>query len=84
MTTSPDSWTAEHFAQNLPAGPGQDDVPALLRHVADTLESYGQLDVQDLVLHGHHEITEHGAWPSVTVYFRRPLMKLVPPALDSD
>jgi hypothetical protein len=59
----------EHFSQANPAGPGQGDVPALLRRVADSIEALGQVDVQDLVM--HTEVTESGAWHSLTVYFDR-------------
>lgn len=79
MAEEPESWTAEHFALNNRAGPGQDDVPTLLRGVADALERFGRVEVHDLVLHSHYEITEHGAWPSITVYFTRPPVRLVRP-----
>jgi len=64
------SWTIEHFSQANPSGPGQADVPALLRRVADSIEALGEVDVQDLVL--HTEVTEDGDWHSLTVYFHRP------------
>jgi hypothetical protein len=71
VSEQPETWTAEHFSQATPKGPGQEDVPALLRRVADTLERLGKVEVQDLVLHS--EITEDGSdWPSLTVYLRRP------------
>ena len=63
------SWTAEHFSQANPAGPGQDDIPSLLRRVAETVEALGPVEVQDLVL--HTEVTENGPWHSLTVYFHR-------------
>ena len=66
---SPPTWTIEHFSQANPAGPGQDDVPALLRRVADTLASMGPIDVQDVVFHA--EVTADGDCPSVTVYLHR-------------
>ena len=61
--------TAEHFSQANPAGPGQDDIPSLLRRVAESVETIGPVDVQDLIL--HTEVTEHGPWYSLTVYFQR-------------
>lgn len=79
MGKEPESWPAEHFTLNNPAGPDQDDLPALLRRVADALGHYGRVEVHDLVLHSHHEITEDGAWPSITVYFKRPVVRLAPP-----
>lgn len=60
-------WTAQHFSQSNPAGPGQDNVPALLRRVADSITDLGQVEVLDLVM--HNEVTEDGAWPSITVYY---------------
>ncbi len=69
--TEQHDWTARHFSQANPRGPGESDVPALLRRVADTLEAYGDVRVQDLVLHS--EVTMEGTdWPSITVYFHRP------------
>jgi hypothetical protein len=61
------SWTVEHFSQANPAGKSQGDVPALLRRVADSIDALGEVEVQDLVM--HTEVTEHGNWPSLTVYF---------------
>ena len=61
------SWTIRHFSQANPKGLGQNDVPALLRRVADSIEELGPIRVHDIVL--HEEITEGGPWPSLTVYF---------------
>ena len=69
MSSEPEAWTIEHFSQSNPRGPGQDDVPALLRRVADTLETMGDVQVQDLVL--HTDVTDGAEWPSLTVYFHR-------------
>jgi hypothetical protein len=78
MTTSSGPWSAEHFSQANPEGPGQDDLPALLRRVADSLEGYAPIDVVlDLVLHS--EVNEHGNLYSITAYFRRPPAQLAPP-----
>jgi len=66
---SEERWTVEHFSQSNPEGRGQDDVPALLRRVADSVERLGQINVQDLVL--HNEITGDGSWFSITVYYYR-------------
>lgn len=51
-----------HFSQGNPAGPGQDDVPALLRRIAESIEQLGQVWIQDLVL--HNEVTADGDWYS--------------------
>src|SRR3954453_8316984 len=61
--------TAEHFSQANPAGPGQDDIPSLLRRVAESVEAIGPVEVQDLIL--HTEVTDSGPWHSLTVYFHR-------------
>jgi len=66
---NPETWTASHFSQANPSGPGQDDVPALLRRVAVTIEALGDVEVTDLIM--HNEITAEGDWPSLTVYFHR-------------
>ena len=60
-------WSARHFSQANPAGPGQDDVPALLRRVADSITNLDQVEVLDLMM--HNEVTEDGNWPSITVYY---------------
>ena len=62
-------WTAEHFSQANPAGPGQGDIPSLLRRVAESVEAIGPVEVQDLIL--HTEVTESGPRYSLTVYFHR-------------
>jgi hypothetical protein len=62
-------WTVEHFSQANPGGPGQDDIPSLLRRVAESVEAKGPIAVHDLIL--HTEVTEAGDWHSLTVYFNR-------------
>ena len=57
------------FAQANPVGPGQDDVPALLRRVADTIEELGDLEVMDLVLHVEVDGGDHAYRPSLSVYY---------------
>jgi hypothetical protein len=44
-------WSVQYFFQTSPFDPGQDDIPAQLRRVADTIEEYGNIQVQDLVVH---------------------------------
>jgi hypothetical protein len=69
--SEPRTWTIEHFSQSNPEGPGQKDVPRLLRRVADTLESMGEVEVEDVVFHS--EVANDGSiWPSMTVYLHRP------------
>lgn len=60
-------WTCRHFSQSNPAGAGQDDVPTLLRRIADALELLGAITVHDVVFRSDGEADP--PWPSVTVYF---------------
>lgn len=69
-------WTAHHFSQANPAGQGQEDVPALLRRVADTIESLGEIRIMDLVM--HNEITAEGDWPSIIAYYETPVLTALP------
>jgi hypothetical protein len=43
-----EDWAISHFSQANPSGEGQGDVPALLRRVADQIESLGDVQVQDI------------------------------------
>ncbi|GAB3143309.1 hypothetical protein GCM10027258_30080 [Amycolatopsis stemonae] len=64
-------WTVEHFSQSNPAGPGQGDVAALLRRVADTLDELGDVQVQDIAFAS--AATEGEDDLTMTVYYdRRP------------
>jgi hypothetical protein len=60
-------WTMRHFSQANPEGPGQGDVPALLRRVAESIEDLGNIEVHDVIM--HTEITADGPWHSLAVYF---------------
>ncbi len=64
-----DQWSVFHFSQANPEGNGQDDVPALLRRVADSIQELGDIDVMDITF--EKEITAEGPWPSLTVYYHR-------------
>jgi hypothetical protein len=61
------NWTCRHFSLANPTGPGQDDVPKLLRRVAEVLEELDPERVLDVVF--HKELTDDGWSPSFTVYF---------------
>ena len=65
-----DEWQAFHFSQANPAGEGQDDLPALLRRVAESVAALGEVRVMDVVF--HTEVTAEGNWHSMTVYYVRP------------
>lgn len=60
-------YTMHHFSQSNPQGPDQENVPALLRRVAETIEDLGDVEVHDLVM--HTDITSDGLSPHFTVYF---------------
>jgi hypothetical protein len=49
MTDERDQWSVFHFSQSNPEGPGQGDVAALLRRVADTIDDLGDIQVVDIV-----------------------------------
>jgi hypothetical protein len=66
-----EAWSCEHFSLSLPAGEGQDDVPTLLRAVADQIERYAPTEVQDIVLDLNAMSEDGTGWPSATVYFHR-------------
>jgi hypothetical protein len=65
-----DEWSALHFSQSNPQGAKQDNIPRLLRRVAASIASLGDVAVQDITF--HDEITDDGKdWPSMTVYYHR-------------
>lgn len=70
MPSTPQHWTARHFSQANPAGPGCDSAPALLRRLAESIEELGPAEIQHIVIES--EPTEHGPWWSGTVYFHLP------------
>jgi hypothetical protein len=61
------SWSIRHFTQSNPRGDAQGNVPALLRRVAASIETLGPVEVQDITF--GTDVTEHGPWHSMTVYF---------------
>jgi hypothetical protein len=73
----PTQGTISRLVQANPKGPGQGDVPGLLRRVAETLAGLGPVDVTGLTL--EKQPTEDGPWYSVTVYFRRDRATLMGP-----
>lgn len=62
-------FTAYHFLQANPEDdPNQGSIPLLLRRVADTIEEYGDIQVNDILL--RTEITDNGDLrPSLKVYY---------------
>ena len=65
-----ESWWIRHFSLANRVGPGQADVPALLRSVAESIEAHGAVEVQDITF--ETEVTEDGPCHSMTVYFSYP------------
>src|SRR5207249_1874246 len=62
-------WTICHFAKSNPAGVGQGDVPSLLRSVADSIESRGDVQVEDITF--ATEVTDGEDSLRVSVYYHR-------------
>jgi hypothetical protein len=62
-------WTIFHFSRSNPAGPGQGDVPALLRRVAESLEELGDVDVEDVTFSS--QVTSAEDDVTMTVYYNR-------------
>jgi hypothetical protein len=61
------TWTVLHFSQSNPIGEGQGDVAALLRRVADTVDSHGDIDVQDITFQS--SLTDGEDDLTMTVYY---------------
>lgn len=60
-------WKIFHFSQSNPVGPGQGDVGALLRRVADTLDELGDIIVQDITF--SKQVTAGEDDLTMTVYY---------------
>jgi len=66
-----EEYTINHYSLSLPAGPGKDNIPDLLRHLAASIEKkQGDKDIwiQDIVF--DNEVDVNGEFsPSFTVYY---------------
>jgi len=60
---------------NNPFGDGQDDIPALLRRVAESIEKMGQIEPLHMTM--DIEVTEDGLLPVITFYYDRPTLRIV-------
>lgn len=65
-----DEATIFHFSQSNPTGPGQGDVGALLRRVADTIDLLGDIEIMDVTFTSIADFPENDL--SMTVYYDRP------------
>jgi hypothetical protein len=69
MADDLDKWTSWHLSQSNPTGPGEGDVAALLRRVADSVDALGDVQVQDITFHSQVANGEDDL--SMTVYYSR-------------
>lgn len=69
MNDDRDIGSALTFSQSNPSGAGQGDVSALLHRVADTIESLGDVQVQDITFVSRVTANEDDL--TMTVYYHR-------------
>lgn len=67
--TSNERHTMFQFQQFNPQGPGQGNVPALLRRVADSIDELGDVEVYGLVMNPPLLLPDDEDWPSLAVYY---------------
>ena len=64
-----DTWTCHHFSLANPVEDGADDLPKLLRRLADEIERLEIAAIEILDLTVSQEITADGPWWSASVYW---------------
>ena len=64
-----DKWSTFHFSLSNPGGPGQGDVPRLLRSLADHVEQLGDVQVSDITFQSQPTGEEDDL--CFTVYYHR-------------
>lgn len=69
MSSESDKWTISHFSLSNPVGPGEGDVAKLLRSLADSVESLGEVHVEDITFESQVTAGERGL--TFTVYYHR-------------
>lgn len=69
MTDPRDQWSVFHFSRSNPEGPGQGDVAALLRRVADAVDDLGDVQIHDITFTS--AVTGGEDDLSLTVYYDR-------------
>jgi len=65
----PETSIAHHFSLSNPIDDGADDLPKLLRRLADTIQDLGIDPMNMLDLTIHEEVTADGPWWSGTFYW---------------
>lgn len=79
---APEPWTCRHIKVSNPAGPGHQDVPRLLRAVADMIERIGDVRVLDLVL--QEDKYRDGPWTAMNIYYQKSLLDELDEPGDTD
>jgi hypothetical protein len=69
-------WTCYHFSQSNPAGLKENDVPSLLRRVAQSIEDLGEIKIQDIVF-GNEPRMDGGSDLHMTIYYNLPDLHIV-------
>lgn len=64
-----DRWSCRHFSLSNPSGPDEENLPLLLRRLADQIEEQQIVSTDILDLTVSSEITANGPWWSATVYW---------------
>ena len=70
MSDEPEYWTCRHFSISNPRDDGSDDLPRLLRRVADQIEQYEIKSMDVLQLTVELEMTSDGPWWSATIFWQ--------------
>ncbi len=69
LTLNREEWSCRHFSLSNPGGPGRNDVPKLLRALAEKIEGKGQIEIRDVVFSSG--LSDGDDDPTFTVYFER-------------
>ncbi len=66
-----DKWSIFHFSQSNRSGPGQGNVPNLLRRVAESVDALGDVQVSDITFARYPTDDEDDL--RITVFYHRKL-----------
>jgi hypothetical protein len=72
-----DTWPCRHFSLTNPENDGADDLPRLLRRVADMIDERAIEPMELLDVTVAQEMTADGPWWSVSVYWAPDRLTLV-------